>query len=235
MSGATRDVLLRLQSPLATSGFSESLLASSKLASSVLATSALSKGFSPRFRPGPSLPLSTKLRKNPLGIRRFGTGLSPEISRPTEIDLDPSRDDSPHVTTSEHLWQFDLAIMDEGLRQTCRRLFCNGHYVEAVERAFIYVNNKVKQKSGLTDKDGADLMRAAFSANSPVLMLNEFQSESHKNEQRGYMEIFAGAMAGIRNPRAHEHDLVDSPDVALELLVIANHLMRRTNESKTAG
>ena len=107
--------------------------------------------------------------------------------------------------------------------------------MEAVERAFIYVSNKVKWKSGLVDKDGADLMRAAFSANSPALMLNEFKTISHKNEQRGYMDIFAGVMTGIRNPRAHEHDLVDSPDVALELLIIANHLMRKINESKTAG
>ena len=41
------------------------------------------------------------------------------------------------------------------------------------------------------------------------------------------MDIFAGSMTGIRNPRAHEHDLVDEPEVALELLALANHLMRK--------
>ena len=34
-------------------------------------------------------------------------------------------------------------------------------------------------------------------------------------------------MTGIRNPRAHDHQLADDPDVALELLVLANHLMRK--------
>ena len=68
-------------------------------------------------------------------------------------------------------------------------------------------------------------MRAAFSANSPILYLNSFLSISDKDEQRGYMEIFAGVMTGIRNPRVHEHDMEDDPQVALSLLAFANHLM----------
>lgn len=74
-------------------------------------------------------------------------------------------------------------------------------------------------------------MREAFSANSPTLKLNKFVSASEKDEQRGYMDIFAGTMIGIRNPRAHEHELDDEPEVALEILVLANHLMRKLNNS----
>jgi Protein of unknown function (Hypoth_ymh) len=40
------------------------------------------------------------------------------------------------------------------------------------------------------------------------------------------MDIFAGAMTGIRNPRAHEHAYLDDPRTALELLALANHLAR---------
>ena len=79
--------------------------------------------------------------------------------------------------------------------------------------------------------DGVALMQFVFSANSPVLMLNSFQSDSEKDEQRGYMDIFAGSMMGIRNPRAHEHELVDDPEVALEMLVMANHLMRKLHSA----
>ena len=170
-------------------------------------------------------------------------------TRPTQTTWDTSRvngrSDTDHIDLSRDLLTpketpnhndlYDMVVMDEGLRRVSRRLFSNGHYVEAVERAYIYVNNQVKAKSGLTDQDGHALMRMAFSANSPVLMLNEFKTISHKDEQRGYMDIFAGVMTGIRNPRAHEHDLVDSPDTALELLVFANHLVRKVKESKTAG
>ena len=74
-------------------------------------------------------------------------------------------------------------------------------------------------------------MRMAFSANSPTLQLNAFQSRSEKDEQQGYMDLYAGSMTGIRNPRAHEHGLTDEPEVALELLVLANHLMRKLQAS----
>ena len=53
-------------------------------------------------------------------------------------------------------------------------------------------------------------MKVVLSAHSPVLMLNPLQSQSERDQQLGYMEMFAGSMTGVRNPRAHEHDLVDS-------------------------
>ena len=127
--------------------------------------------------------------------------------------------------------RFDEAVPIRELRGVSRKLFADGHYARAVEEAFKYLNNAVKKKSGLTEKDGADLMRVAFSANSPVLKLNKFLSDTEKSEQRGYMEMFAGTMTGIRNPRAHDHELDDQPEIALEMLVLANHLMRKLNNS----
>lgn len=126
---------------------------------------------------------------------------------------------------------FDVAVTNMKLRKLCRNLVATGHYSLAVEQGFKYVNNMVKVKSGLNDKDGADLMRRVFSENSPVLMLNSFQTESDKNEQQGYMHIYAGVMTGIRNPRTHQHETLDSPQDAVERLVIANHLLRILDSS----
>lgn len=127
--------------------------------------------------------------------------------------------------------RFDEVVTIPVLRKAIRKLFADGHYARAVEGAFKCLNNAVKKKSGLTSKDGAALMKEAFSANFPVLKLNNFLSDSEKNEQQGYMEMFAGTMTGIRNPRAHEHELDDEPEVALEMLVLANHLMRKLDDS----
>ena len=126
---------------------------------------------------------------------------------------------------------FERLITNQLLREASHQLFSDGHYSRAVEEAFKCLNNTVKDKSGLKDRDGASLMRMAFSASTPVLYLNGIHSQSEKDEQQGYMDIFAGVMTGIRNPRVHEHDLVDQPEVALELLVLANHLMRRLDST----
>ena len=48
------------------------------------------------------------------------------------------------------------------------------------------------------------------------------------------MHIFEGTMTGIRNPRAHECDLEDSAEEALEMLVIASHLIRMLKRSTMA-
>ena len=119
---------------------------------------------------------------------------------------------------------FDKFITNPSIREVSRSLFRDKYYARAVEEAFKCLNNAVKRKARLSI-DGADLMRTAFSANDPVLGLNNLSSRSEKDEQRGYMDIFAGAMTGIRNPRAHDHELNDDPKVALDLLVLANHLM----------
>ena len=130
--------------------------------------------------------------------------------------------------------QFDELVTSQDLTNASRQLFVDGHYANAVENAFKCLNNAVKEKSGLS-VDGDGLMTQAFSANSPILKLNSFQSQSDQNEQRGYMQIFAGVMTGIRNPRAHEHEIVDDPEVALEMLIIANHLMRKLENSTLVG
>ena len=130
------------------------------------------------------------------------------------------------------LGQFDERVTNSIIRSVSRGLFADGHYAQAVESAFKAVNNTVKTKSGLTELDGVALMREAFSANNPKLRLNRFRSPSERNEQHGYMDLFAGAMAAIRNPRAHEHDLQDEPTLAIELLILANHLMRKLETAK---
>jgi uncharacterized protein (TIGR02391 family) len=126
---------------------------------------------------------------------------------------------------------YDIMIDSNELRSVTRKLFVDGHYVRAVEEAYKCINNTVKAKSGLS-ANGQDLMNQAFSMKNPVLKLNALKTDSQRDEQLGYMLSLGGCMTGIRNPRAHEHQLWDSPDVALEMLAWANHLMRIIDKAK---
>ncbi|UOO37942.1 TIGR02391 family protein [Oscillospiraceae bacterium CM] len=124
---------------------------------------------------------------------------------------------------------FDELVTDVGLRKVVQQLFRDGHHARAVEEAYKYIDNLVKKLSkpeneGLT---GAKLMNFAFSPSSPILKLNSGGTTSEIDEQNGYMQIISGCMIGIRNPRAHECDWEDAEQRALQLLVLANHLVER--------
>lgn len=138
-----------------------------------------------------------------------------------------------HPPPSNLVEVYDALISSEPIRSATRKLFVDGHYAEAVEEAFKCVNNSVKQKSGVS-RDGQDLMLHVFDEKKPLLKLNELETVSQRDEQAGYKFILAGCMTGIRNPRAHEHGREDEPQVALEMLVWANHLMRVVERAKRA-
>ncbi len=111
-----------------------------------------------------------------------------------------------------------------------------GHYADAVEVALKEVNARVKQayiSAGQVEKDGADLMFAAFGGKQPTIRLSQLTSESGRNIQEGYTKIFAGAMQGIRNPKAHENINIDL-ERAWHLLTVASLLMCKLDEAGTA-
>jgi uncharacterized protein (TIGR02391 family) len=128
----------------------------------------------------------------------------------------------------ERLALYDALVVDAALRKATRTLYRDGHHAEAVGQAFKVVNNTVRKKAGTPARDGTPMMMVVFDRDRPVLRLNAGKSTTELDEQEGYKFVFAGAMMGIRNPRAHEHELADDPAIALEMLVIANHLLRVT-------
>lgn len=90
--------------------------------------------------------------------------------------------------------------------------FEDGHYADAVEAALKELNTIVKEyvrrKTG-DELDGAPLMLRAFSPNNPLIVLDDLSTETGRNIQQGYMQMFSGAMTGIRNPKAHANIVID--------------------------
>jgi uncharacterized protein (TIGR02391 family) len=120
---------------------------------------------------------------------------------------------------------FDGMVTEPELRDEVRQLYIDGHYSQAVEEGFKFLNNLVRRRTGCT-ADGASLMTTALSPKGPLLRLNDLKTTSQIDQQQGYMRMLEGAMLGIRNPRAHEHRHFDEPRNALELLSFCNHLVR---------
>ena len=109
-----------------------------------------------------------------------------------------------------------------------------GHYADAVEAALKHFNLSVKARVNgkvSSTADGAGLMTTVFSGTQPILVLDDITTQSGHAIQVGYMLIFAGAMTGIRNPKAHAN-VVISRERAMHLLVLASLFMYKLDEAK---
>jgi uncharacterized protein (TIGR02391 family) len=130
---------------------------------------------------------------------------------------------------------FAETISEPEIEDASRDLFASGHYSLAVQEAYKAVEKFVQRKACECGMSGTKLMHYVFSADSPRLFWTERKNPSEKDEQAGYMMLFAGAMLGIRNPVTHEFNWVEDQDVALELLLFAQHLLRKARSAKGVG
>jgi len=106
---------------------------------------------------------------------------------------------------------FAILNIHPRIQKASKKLFLDGHYSQAILEAFKAVNNLVKEKSGQIDLDGSNLMSKVFSANKPILAINNNLTKSDKDEQLGFMYLFEGAMLGIRNQKAHDKTVKKAP------------------------
>ena len=72
-------------------------------------------------------------------------------------------------------------------------------------------------------------MNKAFSPNNPLVVLDDLSNESGRNVQLGYMQLYAGSMTGVRNPKAHANVTIDEIR-ARHFLYLASLLAYRFDE-----
>jgi uncharacterized protein (TIGR02391 family) len=108
--------------------------------------------------------------------------------------------------------------------------YLNGQYADAVEASVKALNNLVRLRSN-ESLDGTPLMLKVFSANAPLLRFNDLKDQSDKDEQQGFMYLFAGAVMGLRNPRAHGF-INDDPERALEFIAFVSLLAKLLDGAK---
>ena len=125
---------------------------------------------------------------------------------------------------------FQQRGVHEKLPLTVQKLFDNSHYAQATFEAFKFLDKKVS-KFAKVNQSGFKLMMAAFAESNPAIKLNPLTTTSEQDEQKGFQFLFAGSVLAIRNPRGHEFDLEDSPEVCLDHLTFASMLMRRLEEA----
>jgi|SRR5271165_2580932 len=101
--------------------------------------------------------------------------------------------------------------------------FMRGGFDYAVLHSMKAVEVAVRAASRLEGElVGRELMQKAFSPKTGPLA--DFEAE--KGEQLGRMELFAGAIGSYKNPQSHRDVNLEDPLEAIEIILLANHLLR---------
>ena len=121
------------------------------------------------------------------------------------------------------------------INRVSKSLYEDGHYAESAENAFKEINSRVKKLYALKCPskkvpDGAPVMTTVFSDNGPLIEFGERTSESGQNIQKGFMMMLAGAMTGLRNPKAHENLTISEED-AMRQLMFSSMLMYKIDDA----
>lgn len=77
-------------------------------------------------------------------------------------------------------------------------------YTEAVRDAIYFASDMLRGLSGLEDKDGAKLVEGTLLGNSPIILINRFETTTEKDIQHGIGFALKGIMQFVRNPLSHE-------------------------------
>jgi uncharacterized protein (TIGR02391 family) len=176
-------------------------------------------------------------RSRPRGNAKFrvqtadGGEVGPVYSNPTiataDIDAWLGREGSQTDRVIRAYRDLDLHPV---IAEAANKLYLDGHYANAIEDAVKALNNLVRMRSGEV-LDGMALMQKVFSPNAPILKFNPMADQTDKDEQQGFMMMFAGAVTGLRNPRAHKL-IKDDPEQALEFIAFVSLLAKLLDGAK---
>jgi len=116
--------------------------------------------------------------------------------------------------------------------QYCKSELLQNNYFHAVFEAIKGLMQRIRTISG-SSLDGTRLIEYIFSK-EPVLIINNFQSQSEKDEHMGFCNLLKGLCSMFRNTEAHEPKItwnITEQD-SLEILGMISYCHRRLDKAQ---
>jgi uncharacterized protein (TIGR02391 family) len=100
--------------------------------------------------------------------------------------------------------------------------FARGELAEAAFKAMRAVEIAVRGAGGFEPRDvGTTLMRKAFGRGGPLR-----DTAAEPAEADALEHLFAGAIGSYKNPHSHRNVPLEEPEEAIEIVMLASHLLR---------
>jgi uncharacterized protein (TIGR02391 family) len=122
-----------------------------------------------------------------------------------------------------HALRLEEVLRNQDLLEVSLDPFNEGDYETAIFKAFRFVEEQVRAKSGLGAGDiGVDLMTKAF---NPTKGLLEVPTCAVPAEQEGIMSLFRGAISLFKNPSSHRTVNYNDRIIAIQTIGFAELLL----------
>lgn len=133
-----------------------------------------------------------------------------------------------YISTND-FWQF----VHPRIVELCKNKFEDGYYFDAVQTALVEICSIVREfrkEQGLPEiPSDKDMMYNTFST-SKELQFTDSSTTSLKNIQEGYEKIFPGVIQAMRNPNAHQNNIIEKSE-AVQKLMIASNLIKMLDDA----
>lgn len=128
-------------------------------------------------------------------------------------------------------------LIDQGAHQLvfayCNSELLANNYFHAVLESSKGLIKRIQDLAGVK-YDGQNLMENVFKDDNPILIINNFQSKSEKDEHRGFRNLLIGIVAMFRNPSSHELKVEwnMSEQDALDIMAMISYCHRRLDKAQ---